>query len=252
MRVFARLLSVFTLLLFPIGGCTEVTAKTTAPMTLFVYERPAPGEGQVPLEGVRLCETDTTNNCPSSDARGRVTIELPHNQEYSYTLEKDGYASYHIADMVTDAPAGYSYQRPLESDPLMARRHDSVGAYYPMRGTGTIIISVSPGFAGAMFELVGATSEPFYVDEDEERTWRPDLTETTSAATGGFTEVSAGEFKVRLSGSAQDRCVTSIDTERDGFHFFGLGWPSDEPNTIRVPVREGYINVVSVECPLPL
>lgn len=244
MRVMVRLSLAFTLLLLSNEGCNDVTVATTGALTLFIGNRPAPEQELIALEGVRLCETDTPN-CKLSDTRGRATIELPLNQKYSYTLEKAEYASYHVADIVPSSAAlGYGYSWHLASNEQMASRHDSVMSFYPMRGTGTILIQVNPQFAGATFELIDATGKAFYADDDEDRTWRTDLAATTSTGIGGFTEVSPGEFKIKVGGSAQD-CVT------DRPEGFGLGWPSDEPDTIIVPVRAGYINRASVRCPFP-
>jgi len=228
MRVFARLLSVFTLLLFPIGGCNEVTAPTTARVNLFIAAADGEEAGQ-PVPGARVCELDTTTNCKVTDPDGRVTIEIPFEVESGYTVEKEGYASDLYPDIIP--LNGSTNQRSLRTDAFMAAQHDRVGSPYPMRFTGSIWIGTF-GAPGVTFELVEATGTAFYVEEltgpdDEVTDWSLDLTETTSTGLGGFTEVSPGEFLISLGGASG--CTA------------GLAWPVDDENTIKLPVREGFV-----------
>jgi hypothetical protein len=105
-----------------------------------------------------------------------------------------------------------------------------------MRGTGTISVVMDPGFAGATFELAAATGAPWYMAEDYN--WSPDLTATTSRGIGGFTEVTPGEVQVSIGGTAAD-CVPEFAS------------PGNEPNSIRLLVKEGYVTAVGVICPPP-
>jgi hypothetical protein len=41
------------------------------------------------LEGVEICETDT-DHCVLTNAEGRATLQVPIDQEFSFTLEKEG------------------------------------------------------------------------------------------------------------------------------------------------------------------
>ena len=120
-----------------------------------------------------------------------------------------------------------------------AEKHNRVGSPYPMRGTGTIVVGVFPAFAGATFELVGATGNSFYHDEEGPTKWNPERMATTSNGYGGFTEVTPGEVQVKFGGTAE-RC-----SARSPF------WAGDEPNSVRVQVREGYISPMLMDCPLP-
>jgi hypothetical protein len=107
-----------------------------------------------------------------------------------------------------------------------------------MRGTGTVFVVFQPvGLAGATLELDAATGVPFY--SDEEWNWNPDLTATTLLGRGGFTEVTPGEVQVNVGGTA-GRCVP-----------FFFGWPGRAENSVRLPVREGYVTVVNVGCATP-
>jgi hypothetical protein len=231
----AWLLTAIALLVLP--GCNEVTAATTGPLILSITSVDEPLGERVPLEGALLCETDTSN-CARSRADGQARIELPIGEETSITLEKDGYPSYLVPVLISER-----FDNPFEmySDQHMVVQFDRVMSDYPMRGTGTILIVLVPNSEGATFELVNATGERFYTDEGG--LWSLDLTETREGRyrqdSGGFVNVTPGdEYWVRFGGSAQN-CTTS------------WGWPGDDQNRFRVPVREGYVSNLRVVCPQP-
>jgi len=229
------MLWVFALPAFLIGGCTEVTTPTTAPLTFAVAGKATEDGPLVALEGAQLCETGTAN-CEVSDARGEVTIDLPIGEESSYTLEREGYASYLVAYvMPADGYHGGTFE--MAQNQLMVARHRSVNSPYPMISTGTILFGLASPFPGATFELVDATGEPFYVDE--EINWRLDLTATTSYGWGGFVEVPPGdEFQIKLGGKA-DSCTPL------------WAWPGDVANTVIFPVLERYVTIASANCAPP-
>jgi hypothetical protein len=228
----ARISWVFVLLLVPVPGCTEVI-EPTAPLRLRVSAFSAPDDPGVLLEGVRLCQTDTAN-CALSDATGWVEIELPIDKETSFTLAKEGYASFLFGEFLGENGAQHQFR--MNTDRFHADLHDRVMSPYPMRFTGTVVLEINPPFAEATFDLADATGNAFYYDE--EGWWSNDLTATTVWGWGGFTEVSRGEHQVDLGGTAR-HCVSS------------LGWPGDVANSVRFPVREGYTSWVSLICPLP-
>ena len=237
MRLSARVLAIFALLVFP--GCTEVTAPTTAPLTLFVTSVDVPLGEQVALGGAQLCQTDTAN-CAPSRPDGQASIKLPIGEETSVTLEKDEHASYLVPVLI---PSAEGVNNPFEmfTDEHMVVQFDRVMSDYPMRGTGAILIVLSPSFEGATFRLVNATSEPFYTDE--EGLWSTTLTETRKGrlrqVNGGFVNVTPGdEYWVQFGGEAKN-CSTS------------WGWPGDDQNRFKVPVREGYMSNLRVVCPRP-
>jgi len=228
---------VFALLLSHVAGCNEVTTPS-APVSITIWKGAGAGEDyQLPLEGVELCELGTTN-CVVTDANGEATLELPVDQETGVTRTKEGYASYLLADVI---PAdGEQYVYPMATDHRIAAEHERLMAPYPMRGTGTILVGLRPDLAGATFELIGATSTAFYVDDDPEGEvlWSQDLTATTLWSSGGFVEVTPGDYQVKLGGTAQ-RCTPY------------RAWPGDDENSIRIPVQEGYITHAVVNCPPP-
>ena len=138
------------------------------------------------------------------------------------------------ADVLT--AAGESVSPWMRVDADLKTRYDSVLSPYPQEGTGTVFVIVGArdgGPDGATLELIDATGKAFYVDENGN--WVLGLTATTSAGTGGFVEVSPGEVEVEIGGTASN-CLIEY------------AWPSDSANTIRLPVREGFMTVARVNC----
>ena len=236
MRSVSRLW-VFALLVFSIGGCNEVITPTTAPFGMIIssfdVEQNRLGG---PLDGVEICEIDTTANCMMTDAKGEATLMLPIG-ETGYTVTREGYGAYLFGIVMrTEGQIGARFIFP--TDDWAIAIHEATMSPFPMRGTGTVQIGIDPGFAGVTFELDGATGKPYYFDDDGPNPQpNADLTATTDRGFGGFTEVSPGEFRAVLAGTASG-CVASV------------GWPSD-PNSVRFPVREGYITYPIFACPLP-
>lgn len=228
-----RSLSVLALLVFPIAGCNDVT-DPPAPLSLTFVSWEPPPHDQVPVEGVRVCQLDT-NNCEMTDANGKAVLMLPFDEETGYTRDKEGYAPW-LVPFIMSANGG-EIVHIMPTVQYIADVHDQVMSPYPMRATGTVSAEVIPNFVGATFELDGATGSSWYVDA--EWNWSPDLAATTSKAIGGFTEVTPGEVQVQVGGTA-DRCVP-------GF----LAWPGDGVNSIRLPVREGYVTNAYFSCPPP-
>ena len=239
MRLLSRLLWVLTFL-FPIAGCSDVTTPTTAPLNVTVScSGPLDGapEGRRPLEGVRLCEGDT-DNCDVSDARGEATIELPIGKEVFYTLEKEGRYSNLYPYVMPKSGATVSWC--IGDVAAYAEFREMMGLTYPRRGTGDILIQMTPRIAGATFNLVGGTGT-------EIRCYYPDggqwvegefcyLEATDSNGTGDFFEVAPGTYLIEFGGTAS-RCVPNR-----------AGWPSEFENTARVLVRENHYTLLTVTC----
>ena len=237
MRFSARFLAI--LALHVLLGCSEVGPATMAPLILNITSLDEPLGEQVALAGALLCESDTTN-CKLSRANGQVTIQLPIGEETSITLVADEHAKYLVPVLVPTA-AGWDNPFEMYSDEHMVAQFKRLMSPYPMVGTAAIVILVFPSREGASFELVNATGKPFYTDE--QGLWSTELNETTEghgrSVVGGFVDVPpGGEYWVQFGGTAQS-CSTS------------WGWPGDDQNRFKVPVRAGYVSRLSVICPLP-
>jgi hypothetical protein len=227
MPLVSRLLWV-VLTVFVVGACNQVEETSKASLTVVVSEDPIPGG--VLLEGVQVCEAGT-DNCVMTEANGEATLMVPVDQEISYTLTKEGYASWLRADVV---PAdGLTYRLGMWTEQTATNQHEGVGASYPMRGTGSIWMQVVPNAIGATFDLVDATGEPFYAAPGGG--WVPLYTATTTWGWGGFTEVTPGEYQVEVGGEVE-KCVPNE------------AWPGNDQKRIRIPVREGYITLASASC----
>ncbi|MDH3653326.1 MAG: hypothetical protein OEN21_03580 [Myxococcales bacterium] len=212
-----------------LGAPTQNPPTVELTLTLVVG---ASGIDRPPLEGAAFCETDT-ENCEMTDANGQATIEIdvPADGQISYTYTKDGYASALRTEVVDDTFVGGRTNWTL-TDAEMQRQADLVMTPYPYEGTGALVVSVFPR-SGATFELVGASGKGFYYDAQGDPSL--DLDSTTTNGVGGFVEVAPDEVEVRLGGTATN-CVAEF------------GWPGSEANTIRMPVKVGFVSWSGVVC----
>lgn len=232
MRSGARFLWVFALWVLHVVGCNEVTTASTAPLTLTVTAVPVSGEDRERLKGVQLCEAGTTN-CAMTDDKGNATLQLPIGQESSYTLEKEGWASYLVPKVIQ--ANGEQSEFEMSAEQFFVEQYERLMSRWPMSGTGTVALSRAS--AGTTYELFGATGTAYYVHEFGD--WRLDLASTTGRGSGGFVEVGPGDFQINLGGTANN-CIVG-----------DRGWPGSDANSVRFPVREGYVTVANVSCALP-
>lgn len=192
--------------------------------------------GGPPLEGVELCQTDTTN-CATTDAAGLASIMLPANEEVSYTLEKAGYSPFLVADVTDDTFRDTFW--PMFSDALTEAAFAAVEIFPPFTG-GTVLLrartSVGPadGIAGVVYDLIDETATPFY-QEAGDWTSTFDLAATTATGQGGFTELPDGDYQAEFGGTATN--CTPV-----------LGWPGDATNRLRVPIRAGHLTYSTMQC----
>lgn len=191
------------------------------------------------LEGVEICTTGT-DDCVRTNHAGRAVVEIPLHDEFSFTLEREGYPRRLLPDF---QPTGL-YLFPTFGWPPEERTvdlYERVMSPYPPQRTGTIAITADPdasplacvGVAGMTFELSGSTGKVYYHDEDGK--WDASLTETTCFGWGGFTEVPPGEVQVEIGGTAENCQVSQ-------------GWPGTIENSIRMPVRAGHHTRVRIQC----
>jgi hypothetical protein len=235
MRLLARLSCVFAL--FPIGGCTQVTGPQGEPVDIMITSWPG---SPMPLEGVALCQTDTSN-CETTDADGKATLWLPQG-ETSFTKEKEGFGKYLVPLFV---PAGgLAHDSVMATDVVLETLHEGVMSPYPtQRITCDVRELAGPLLAGVTFKLFDVTGKVmeakryYRMAGPTGRTWSLDPTETTAEGSGGFLEVSPGEYSLQFGGSAVN-CIADQ-----------LGWPGLYlPNAIRLPVRADYTTMVRVTC----
>lgn len=229
-RTSALFLLLFTVigtpLLLPNVGCgssestTEVSVRVTEYITLADLENPMPD--------AEVCETDT-ENCVLTDADGMATLALPSGSEASYTITKEGYGSYLVADVVE---GGIEHWFWMFSDAELTRMAELMGTTYPWDDTGVMLLRVYSD-PGVVFVLVGETANSFYFENGD--TPSTEIDATTFDGRGGFTDLAEGEYQVEyLGGEVLCQPFTA--------------WPGDADNRIRVPVRAGYISYASQSC----
>jgi len=239
MRLLSSLLWVFALPVFPIGGCTEVTTPNTVQLVRTIVDE---FSGEL-IEGAVMCQAEA-DNCGTTDANGRVTLEVPANEKLSRTLEKDGYASTLIGG-VFPGLLGEVGTTTMFPDTYLVEQSNRVETGYPPTDTGIIFVFLFVTFPGATFDLLDATGKRYY--SDEEWDWSLDLTETVSRpptpiainhGDGGFVEVPSGDVQIEMGGTAE-RCTPFS------------GWPGDQINRVRQPVKEGFVTYAVIVCPPP-
>jgi hypothetical protein len=241
-------------------GATGGTPSETQTVYYEFYER-SPGGEEPRLEGVRICGTyaDTTQSCETSNASGRAAIEFRTNEEFTSTIEKEGYGPFISGLIIGATPYGEGWvpsptlSFPLEPDSDLEALAAQLETSYPWQG-GIVALSVNDSTVSAYTSLEGVTFVPvgstvdevgdaFYYDAATEQ-YSLEL-EATSAAVpvfslplygeGGFTEVTPGVQEFEIIGAGD--C-----------HGPGVGWAGDEPNRIRVPVRDGFLTFGRIEC----
>ena len=206
-----------------------------------------PDGSNPPIQDVRVCEADT-ENCAMSSEAGTAALEVPANQEIAFTFEKEGYGKW-VTGTVSDGTHEQSTTRRMYTDAQLEDVAGQLNTEYPWTN-GIVGLVVNPSeVAGVTFapagSTVGAVGESFYYDSATDE-YSLDLDAGTAVAlnwflplgAGGFTEVTPGDQQFEFGGTAGD-CEIS------------WAWPGDTPNTIKVPVREGYRTYGSMICNEP-
>jgi hypothetical protein len=209
-----------------------------------IFSESNPDGSVTGLEGVEFCEADT-DNCDLSNASGLAIVNVAVDQEIQFTIEKQGYGKWLMAD-VSDEDAEVSTTRRMYTDAQLEAVAAQLNAAYPWTG-GIVGLVINPSeVAGLTLAPAGSTigevGESFYYDSATEE-YSVDLQAGTAVETnwylplgaGGFTEVTPGVQQFEFGGTAGN-CVAS------------WAWPGDTANTIRVPVREGYRTYGSMIC----
>jgi hypothetical protein len=201
------------------------------------------------VEDVELCQADT-DNCGMSNALGVASIDVPVDQELTFTAEREGYTSIIWGD-VSDIEWEQPTVRRLYTDAQMTEIMEQQlgGNYPPTAGVIGLVRFPTHTAGGVTFTAVGDSANEvgnsFYFDGTTEEYG------TEHAATGpydglgyllplgdgGFMSVTEGVQTFELGGTGGD-CPVS------------WGWPGDTPTQIRVPVRNGFRTYGSWNCEL--
>ncbi|HET6417100.1 MAG TPA: hypothetical protein VFG22_12455 [Polyangiales bacterium] len=210
----------------PNAGCGD-SGESRTPVAVRVTEYVNLADLEGPMPDAEVCETDT-ENCVITDEEGRASIELPSDTEVSYTITKEGYGSYLVSDVNTGR---LDHRFIMYSDEELARLAPLMGTTYPWTDTGIMILRVYSE-PGVMFDLVGQSNQPFYfIDGDTPST---ELDATTADGRGGFTDLAEGQYQVEFIDNQVCKAFTA--------------WPGDMANSVKVPVKAGYISWSSMAC----
>lgn len=226
------------------GGGTEFLSYA-----LMFTERPDETMPSLLVEGVQLCEADADpENCAMSDEFGAATLDVPADQEIMFTIEKEGYGKWVMAD-VSDENTESIAGRRMYTDAQLEAVAGQLNTEYPWTG-GIVGLVINPSEVEGLTvapvgSTVGAVGESFYYDSATVE-YSLDLEAGTAVVldwllplgAGGFTQVTPGVQQFEFGGTAGN-CQAS------------WAWPGDTPNTIRVPVREGYRTYGSMICTVP-
>lgn len=230
---------VFAVLIAVPVGCSDDQSGNAETVTLTATVTEAPSldrdffEGP-PLEGVELCQADTTN-CATTGTDGMASITLPASRELSFTISREGYVTY-LAGDVTDEPMIATGNYPMVSDAIMQQEAERLMFEWPSSSTGLLALAAFPVHAGVTWEIAQASATAYYIDTMGVA--QTDLSSTTGFGRGGFLEVSEGVHEVDFGGAVAS-CTART------------AWPSDTANRVRVPVRAGYISFGSMDCDGP-
>lgn len=219
--------SLGALLVLPNGGCGG-SGESTEPVNVRVTEYVSLADLERPMPGAEVCETDT-DNCVMTDEEGLASIALPSDVEVSYTITKEGFASYLLSDVNTGQLKHWTWMFPEEE---VTRQAALVGTTFPGTGDGLIVIRAFTD-PGVMFDLVGEPNEPFYLVDGD--TPSREIDATTEDRRGGFTDVAPGEYQIDVIG-APGPCKPFVV------------WPGDQDDRYKVPVKADHISWVSVSC----
>lgn len=209
----------------PHAGCGS---DGGAPVSVRVTEFVSLSDLERPMPDAEVCENDT-DNCVMTDEEGMASIVLPSDTEVSYTITKEGFASYLWSDVNT---GGLEHWTWMFSEEEVTRLAGLVGATFPGTGDGLIVIRAFTD-PGVMFDLVGEPNEPFYFVNGD--TPSREIDATTEDRRGGFTDVAPGEYQIDVIG-APGPCKPFVV------------WPGDQDDRVKVPVKANHISWVSVTC----
>ncbi len=257
MRYLFGLLCVCVLGVMPLVGCSDATGDGGSGgtagsggsggdglVTFILRPTEVTADGSVaPLVGVMVCEV-TSDTCTESNEAGTAILRVPADQELTITMKKEGYGSW-VTGAVSDENRELTTIRRMFTHAQLEAVAADLGTPYPWRG-GIVGLVRYPPHVGVTFSPVGDTADAvgdsFYLDAMTEA-YSADLEATTAHSEswlaplgdGGFTDVTPGEQVFEIGGAAGD-CQRS------------WAWPGDTPNTIRVPVLEGYRTYGSWRC----
>jgi hypothetical protein len=226
-----------TTVLLGCGSGSKSDKTVTLDLTVVEFE---PGSDvDTPFEGAEVCVADTSN-CATSDVDGIAQLEIPANSELALLVTAEGYTPTLTPQTTSDQDIN-GQLTPLLSDETVTLLAGVLNTPYPPGDNGIVAISVlTAPVTGSNNGIAGVTITPhpeatvFYLDENEFPT--RDLSTTTApSGAGGLIEVAPGTWEIELGGTASNCVIVA-------------GWPGSTDNSVRFPVRAGFITEGFVTC----
>jgi hypothetical protein len=218
-----------SLLIGALGGCKQIGEHRAE---VQVAEETWPGLA-VPLRDVEICEAGT-DHCTRTDADGWATLYVPVDEEVILAATKEGYQS-ELYPFVMPTE-GTTLHNNLSTEQRLQDQFANVSSPYPMVDTGMLSI-IAPYCEGATIEVFGAPGKGkrVYLDDDPNLTWNPNLEATSGAGIAAVVELPPGEYRVEIGGAA-NHCTPLY------------AWPGPFENSVRVPVKAGFLTESWVSC----
>jgi hypothetical protein len=178
--------------------------------------------------------------CVATDDAGAFTLMVPAHEEIAITASATGYGS-RVGGLATVGRDIDAWGLILATEPSLRARYAAAGGTYADAATGSIMATAKAppgstgGFDGAAMSIAPASGKgPVYFSPDG----YPDskLTATSTWSSGVFAGVAPGEVELHF-GPDVVTCVPAWG-----------GWPSKQPNAVRVPIVAGFETRVVMQC----
>jgi hypothetical protein len=194
-----------------------------------------------PLPGIEVCVAERPEvECATSDAEGRLTIELPADSELMLRCEGDDYGPAYMTWTIGEKDIDAGTFSLIDQTRMPFFVSLSGGTEWPDKGA--IAVNVYDDLEDRTRRVAGATFSiapsggggPTYVGTEQ----LPDqeLTESTEGGPALFYDLDDGEVTITIAHPSS--------TCRGGF-----GWHNDEPTELRSQIFAGGLSFITFVCP---
>jgi hypothetical protein len=193
------------------------------------------------MAGVSVCLRDSQVPCSTSDATGAFAIDVPAHAEIALSFMADGYEARLVALATVGRNPDDLGSITMPSAATEAARYAKAGVTGPDASTGTIsVLARTPEGTRKGLEGVTVAIDPpsghgavYLAPEGAPDT---SLTATSTNGSALIAGVSPGVVELTM-GPTDVSCAPS----------FG-GWPSNRPNSVRLPVIAGFATRLAMRC----
>jgi hypothetical protein len=195
---------------------------------------------KVPIAGATVCLNASTIPCATSDETGAFALNVPAHDTIAIALSHAGHASRLIPMTTVGQDVRSLSTVELTDESTIVARYQSTHATFPDKTTGFLESYAKPapdftaGLEGMTMSITPASGSGA-VYRGPDGTYDPQRTTTSNRASAVFAQIQPGIVEVTF-GPENVTCVPLY------------GWPSERPNTVRVPVAAGFESYVSMQC----